>query len=221
MSLQNAIYGDLFRNLISALDDFAIFHYGNYDIRGLIRLCHRYGDDQKFKDLLVSRGCNVLSAIYGHVYFPCYGNDLKSVASCLGFKWHDPNSTGVKSIAQRLAWERSRCTESKDWLIRYNRDDCRALSLVTDAIYDLRQNDQINGDLMRRSVIHTDSMKDPKTRELVNKRPFFSELEIINRCYYFDYQRDRLYVRTDTALKKRVRRAAAKRRSRFAGTLCR
>lgn len=95
-----------FANLISSLDDFVIFHYGDYDIRGLIRLCHRYGGGQSLEDLLTSTGCNVLSAIYGHIYFPCYGNNLKSVASCLGFRWHDPDVSGIASIAQRLSWER-------------------------------------------------------------------------------------------------------------------
>jgi len=205
--------GNLWRSfvtLIKRFDDFVIFHYGKYDAHALIQLCQRYGGSQSLQDLLTSTAYNVLSAIYGHIYFPCYGNDLKSVASCLGFRWRDPNSTGVKSIAQRLAWERSRCSEPRDWLVRYNKDDCRALHLVTNVIHGLCRNNQIRRGGMCKSVVHADTLKNSKEYELIKNRSFFPELEIINRCSYFDYQRDRVYVRTDTNLKKRMRRAVAK-----------
>lgn len=201
-----------FTDLMNTLDNFVIFHYGSYDIRGLIRLCHRYNGDDSFEGLLKSTAYNVLSAIHGHVYFPCYSNGLKSVASCLGFKWNDAAASGINSIARRLSWERSGCKESKDWLTRYNKDDCEALRLVTDVIYMLAQSEPVDSNHMPKAVVHTDTMKDPHARELISKRSFFPELDILNRRSYFNYQRNRVYVRTNRHLKKRIRQAEAGRR---------
>jgi predicted RecB family nuclease len=201
-----------FTDLINTLDNFIIFHYGSYDIRGLIRLCHRYNGNESLERLLKSTAYNVLSAIHGHVYFPCYTNSLKSVASCLGFKWNDATASGIDSIVRRLSWERSGCKESKNWLTRYNKDDCEALRLVTDVLYMLTQSEQVNNDRIPKTIVHTDTMKDPHTPELINNRSFFPELDILNRRSYFDYQRSRVYIRTNRNLKKRIRQAEAKKR---------
>jgi len=203
-----------FANLTNGLEDFVIFHYGNYDLRSLIQLCRRYDSGQAFEELLLATAYNVLSAIYGHIYFPCYANDLKSVASCLGFRWHDPDSSGIKSIIERLSWERSACKKSRDCLIRYNKDDCEALRCVTNAIYALSQNRQTDDFRLSKTVVHTDTMKEPHAHELIDHRAFFPELEIINRRSYFDYQRNRVYVRTNHDYKRRVRQVLARKQSR-------
>ncbi|MFC1636106.1 TM0106 family RecB-like putative nuclease [Planctomycetota bacterium] len=203
-----------FTSLINSMDDFVIFHYGNYDIRGLIQMCRRYDGGQAFEELLLATAYNVLSAIYGHIYFPCYANDLKSVASCLGFRWHDPDSSGIKSIIERLSWERSACKKSRDWLIRYNKDDCEALRCVTNAIHALSQNRQTDDFHLSKTVVHTDAMKEPHAHELIDHHAFFPELEIINRRSYFDYQRNRVYVRTNHDYKRRVRQVLARKQSR-------
>jgi predicted RecB family nuclease len=38
---------------------------------------------------------NLLSVIFGQIYFPTYSNGLKDIAGWLGFKWSDQDVSGV------------------------------------------------------------------------------------------------------------------------------
>ena len=94
-----------FLRAIETLHDCTIFHYGSYDSQAIGHLSDRYGGDESLLERLSSSCVNVLSLIYGHVYFPTYSNDLKSIASCLGFKWSDVDSSGLESLVWRHHWE--------------------------------------------------------------------------------------------------------------------
>lgn len=76
-----------FLGYIESLDRFVVLHYGRYDSVALSELQRRYGGNEELLECLASSCRNVLSIIYGHVYFPTYSNDLKNIASCLGFSW--------------------------------------------------------------------------------------------------------------------------------------
>ena len=81
-----------FLRIIRRQREFAVLHYGAYDARAIQLLAQRHGGDQSLIQNLLGSCTNVLSLIYGNVYFPTYSNDLKSVASCLGlsrlsWKW--------------------------------------------------------------------------------------------------------------------------------------
>ena len=41
---------------------------------------------------------NLLSVIFGQIYFPTYSNGLKEIAGWLGFRWSDRDSSGLQSI---------------------------------------------------------------------------------------------------------------------------
>jgi predicted RecB family nuclease len=47
---------------------------------------------------------NLLSVIFGQIYFPTYSNGLKEIAGWLGFKWSDPGRFGcpLYQMAGRL-----------------------------------------------------------------------------------------------------------------------
>ena len=203
--------GDLwhsFTKLFENLDDFVIFHYGSYDIRALTRLCRRYGGGQLLEHQLIAASHNVLSTIYGSVYFPCYANDLKSIASSLGFSWSHPDASGLESIVWRRHWETSKSMELKNRLIQYNHEDCLALKVVTDALFTISQRSMNNNIPLSKPIVHTDELKSAKPYELLRTSSFFPELELINRCAYFDYQKDRIYVRTSVNARKSARRKA-------------
>jgi predicted RecB family nuclease len=57
-----------------------------------------YGGETDLLEKLQSHAFNILSAIYGYIYFPVYSNDLKSIASFLGFKWSNDNASGLRSL---------------------------------------------------------------------------------------------------------------------------
>src|SRR5207244_237310 len=81
-----------------------------------------------------SRSCNVLAAIYSHIYFPTRSNGLKDIGAFLGASWTAANASGIQSLAWRLAWEANVDETSKQQLLRYNLEDCLALRRVTEFV---------------------------------------------------------------------------------------
>src|SRR5262249_11233151 len=89
---------------VGPIEDFALFHYGIYDPPFLDRMEARHGGDPGLVARLRSRSVNVLSLLYGRVYFPVHTNDLKSVAGCLGFRWSAADASGLQSVVWRHGW---------------------------------------------------------------------------------------------------------------------
>ena len=56
---------------------------------------------------------NVLSEIFGQVYFPTQSNGLKEIATWLGFSWTPNAPIGANSVAARHEWERSRLSNAR------------------------------------------------------------------------------------------------------------
>src|SRR5207253_10381595 len=113
-----------------------LIHYGAFESVFLKQMCKNYGgppnDTCAAKALKSS--VNLLSVIFGQIYFPTYSNGLKEIAGWLGFRWSDRDSSGVQSIVWRAEWERAQATPIKKKLIAYNSDDCAALEIVTHAV---------------------------------------------------------------------------------------
>jgi predicted RecB family nuclease len=198
---------------LSKVSDFTLFHYGSFEAKYLKRMHRLYGTNSiGFFDELVSSCVNVLSAIYGKVYFPTYSNDLKSVASYLGFKWSAQNASGIQSIVWRKQWEETRDDDSKAKLINYNREDCLALYTVTNALENITRRNSPN---TSGSVIHTDDIISEYPSIFKRNNFFLPEFEQINRCAYFDYQRARIYVRTNPATRRSLRRRERKKKTNY------
>ncbi|MBC7904270.1 MAG: TM0106 family RecB-like putative nuclease [Gemmatimonadaceae bacterium] len=68
----------------------------------------------------LSSAINLLSVIYGHVYFPVASNGLKEIAGYCGFQWSETLASGLQSIVWREMWEASKDVSEQDKLIRYN-----------------------------------------------------------------------------------------------------
>lgn len=134
-------------------------------MRALTRLSSRYGGGQLLKNQLVMASHNVLSSIYGSIYFPCYTNDLKSIASSLGFSWSHSDASGLESIVWRRRWETTKSPEIKDQLMQYNQDDCLALKIVTDALFTISQRSELSSTSFSKPIIHTDELKSPRPYE--------------------------------------------------------
>ena len=200
-----AIIWNSFLALAGTLAAFTIYSYGSYESRWLKMMQRRHGGDETLIKALQSRSCNVLSAIYGQIYFPTHANDLKSIASYLGFGWSSPDASGVQSIAWRQRWEIDRLQATKDELLLYNQEDCLALECVTHALERICENNEVPS-AVPSNVISTDDLKREHPCGFGRNPFFFPELERINRCAYFDYQRERVYVRTSGAVRKGINR---------------
>ena len=170
---------------MEALKDFVLFHYGSYESKFLRQMGTQYGGNNELLEKISSRSFNILSAIYGKTYFPTYSNDLKSVASFLGFKWSEHNASGLTSLLWRLQWERVRDDIFKQKLITYNHEDCRALRSVANCLATI----SVDGNAIKYPIMHTDQIRRGKPYDIFRSNEFcFPELEKINRCAYFDYQ---------------------------------
>jgi len=208
---EEAIAWQGFLDLIDALGTFTLFHYGSYESRFISSMGKKYGIPSSLREKLDASCINALAKLYAHVYAPVYSNGLKSVATLLGFKWSAEDASGVQSIAWRSEWERTRSQAIKDKLISYNQEDCKALRIVTDNLYSIACNTLASGSRIG-SVIQAEDLKREHPYGFGRHEFFFPELALINKCAYFDYQRERIYVRTSRAVKDSVRREKRRRR---------
>lgn len=190
---------------ISKYEAISVFSYGSYE-RIFIKRMRETATSKEQVDRLLGALENVLSLVYAHVYFPCYSNGLKDVGGYLGCSWSEPDASGIQSIVWRKRWE---ATKEKGWkqkLLTYNLEDCAALSKVT-AFLDVLQSrtvlsaTQDGSNTEFPAVTSADDLKPPSTRRTWCKAEFFfPEFAEINDCAYFDYQRDKVYFRTNPTL---------------------
>jgi len=192
-----------FLEIIEPIPDFLMFHYGSYETKFIKRMGSQYGGNSELLEKIRLRSFNVLSAIYGRIYFPTYSNDLKSIASFLGFKWCEPNASGLTSILWRKRWERSHDEVWKKNLIAYNNDDCVALRVVDAGLRSIAAND--NAANITYPAKFTDELKAEKPLGIFKHNQFYyPELEQINKRAYFDYQRSKVFLRTSSEVKKAI-----------------
>ncbi len=210
---------DAFLNLLEAHEDFSLFHYGSYE-KTLLKRMRKIVSRKHLVDQALDKAVNVLSAIHASVYFPTFSNGLKDVGRYLGCTWTDEQASGLQSIVWRVRWEQAREQCWKEKLLTYNAEDCAGLRKVTEFI-------QAVGETARRrdeggqaipsgpAVAWAGELAAPSSRRGWGRPRFtLEDFDHINRCAYFDYQRDRILIRTN----KPIRRACQhlrKRRKRF------
>jgi predicted RecB family nuclease len=201
-SQEKAIW-DACSRIMNSFDDYTLYHYGQYEVRFLARM-RRLADEEGVAtiDRIRARSCNVLAAIYSHIYFPTRYNGLKDIGTFLGATWTAADVSGMHSLAWRLAWEVSRDETFKQQLLRYNLEDCLALRRVTEFVLSVCAGaDRGDGPVV------TSAEELQKTGFRLGKNEFFCpELKAINRCAYSDYQRDKVYLRTSPAMRRSLRR---------------
>jgi hypothetical protein len=160
-------------------------------------MCARYGSppEGSIAAEAIASSLNLLSLIFARVYFPSYSNGLKENARFLGFEWSDTTADGLQAIVWRHLWEDSSDSELREKLITYNNEDCAALAIVTRVLGRLSNNPNANETQpFQTGVVQADAI-----RPTGKWRPFKSpipDLEEINRAARWDYQRDRVFVRS-------------------------
>jgi transposase len=92
---------------------------------------------------------------------------------------------------------------AKEELIAYNADDCEALELVAKAIQQVIPEEGVPAEALRHPrATHVDSLKPAWPYSLGRVDFVFPELDKINKCAYWDYQRDRIYIRSNPGLRR-------------------
>ena len=169
---------------------------------------------------LLSRSFNILSLLHGHIYFPTHSNSLKTVGSYLGCTWTDQDASGLKSIALRSRWEKARGKSLKQELVRYNMEDCLALKRVAELVLLISEkaageNNLPNTDLGGCMIAGAEEINYSISRKEYCKQKFaLPDLAIINNCAYFDYQRERVFLRTNDTIRKAQNRKKRSEKSR-------
>lgn len=174
-----------------------IIHYGSYETQFLKKMRQRYGMSQEqsgFIESLVNGSVNLLSVMYARIYFPTYTNGLKEVASYIGYEWPGPIKSGLQALATRLQWETSGDPELKTRLTDYNFHDCKALELVSNYIVTLCR--KANESLTDPNLVNTDNLRRDGFFKFGKVDFLLPEFEQINRASYWNYQRERIFLRS-------------------------
>jgi predicted RecB family nuclease len=200
----------IFEQLDRTLADLAdprLFHYGPYEARVLKRTA-LVRTQTNLSHIAETPLTNVLSEIYSKIYFPTYSNSLKDIAAYLGYAWRTPGATGLDAIVWRSRWEASRNDTLKQKLIEYNLDDCHALKRLASFLLGVENAAAAchNPDT-KSDVICVEALDSEALRNKWGKTEFaIPEFEAISKCAYFDYQRSKVFIRTNPASRQIRRR---------------
>ena len=203
--------GLIWNNFLDALFELTnpeLIHYGNYEKTFLKRMCERHGCPPEGSQTAkaIDHSINLLSLIHAQIYFPTYSNGLKEIAGYLGFRWSGFLASGLESIVWRNRWEAFRDPTVKQTLLNYNRQDCEALELLTNKLVNLHCAAPADGTSSQREVVLTSDMKRKSPYGFKNNEFIFPEMDAINKAAYWDYQRERVYVKSYTNSARKVKR---------------
>jgi predicted RecB family nuclease len=192
-----------------------IIYYGNFEAKFFKRMKLRYPHTipkiENF-DRMISNSINLLKIIYGQIYFPSYSNSLKDICNYFGYRWTEPDASGISSLMWRSKWEVTNDEIFKQKLIKYNSEDCEALEILTNNINLIIQHKEKPKEISEKSnFIHTDCMRRESPYHW-GEPLLIPEFRYINKCSYWDYQRDRIYIRSNPFLKKVAKKKSKKRR---------
>jgi predicted RecB family nuclease len=185
--------------------EYVLFHFGSYETRALKQIKHRLPEHrQQLVEQVLSRAVNVLTLIYAHVYFPAYSNSLKDIGRVLGHRWSEADASGAQSVLWRMRWERNRDESLKAKLLRYNTEDCLALKTLVDflaRIVDENSGQGTGGESGPPTASVQDLPMAADRRQQFKQVPVLPGFEFLIKCAYFDYQRQRVFIRTNGKLK--------------------
>jgi predicted RecB family nuclease len=195
-------------NTLKEIGNAQIVSYGAYEVRFLKQMKDRYviiPDDVAFVDRLIETLVNLVGCIYGVIYFPTYSNSLKEVGRYLGFEWTWPLASGAAAPLLRRSWELDASEDLKRALIGYNLEDCRAATTVADALMRICDTGT--------AAINVASLEVGFQRTFGKFDSALPEFKKINNAAYWDYQRSKVYARTDKAVQRSVKTSQARSRN--------
>jgi predicted RecB family nuclease len=208
---------DAFLDLLDGREDFVLFHYGSYETR-LLRRMRKVVKRTQLVDHLLTKAVNVLSAIHASVYFPTFSNGLKDVGRYLGCTWTHENASGLQSLVWRARWEQGREQGWKEKLLTYNAEDCAALRKVADFVRGLGEAARSRGEGATTPpsspvVAWVDELAPSRRRTWCRPTFVLQDFDEVHRCAYFDYQRERIFLRTSEPIRKACQQRCRQRRT--------
>jgi predicted RecB family nuclease len=185
-----------------------LVHYGSYETKFFREMRARYLDvaESDWLDSLIGSAVNLVSILYGRVYFPTYSNGLKEIAPYLGFGWSEPAASGLAASYWRRQWEVSQEPQLKEKLLIYNSEDCAAAQTVAGALAALSQSlpvgaaDSVDATTLKRNF--------PKRFGKIDFA--LPEFQQIHAAAQWDYQREKVHVRSGKLRHQRQEASSAK-----------
>ena len=201
-SAEKKIWADFLEKL-TQIEKPRLIHYGSYETQFLRRMRARYPNtgSPAFLDELARSALNLLSIIYAYVYFPTYSNSLKEIGQYLGCHWSESGASGLRALVWRSNWESSRDPDLKQKILTYNAEDCEATQRVAEALF--RACETLVSENPTTCVVNADSLKRDYPQRFGKTEFLLPEFQRINEAAYWDYQRNKVYVRSDTTLLRR------------------
>jgi len=183
-----------------------LIHFGSYETTFLRRMKARHSEsvaDADFIAKLISGAINLLSIIYGQIYFPCYSNGLKEIATFLGHRWSPNLTSGLNTIIWRSEWKNTFDASLKHELCKYNYEDCQALHIVADMIVRLCKPPSETPQSGHAEIVRTDTLKRPHPYRWERDEFVLEDFRFINQAAYWDYQRHKVYVRMSKLIRRK------------------
>jgi predicted RecB family nuclease len=149
-----------FLDILASVENPVLIHYGSFETTFLRDMTKRYGKppEGSVTANAIKSAVNLLSVIFGQIYFPCYSNGLKDISRFLGFEWSDQNVSGIQAILWREDWHNSREGIFKQKLITYNSEDCEAICRVMDCLINLSSRNSGVPGTSANDFVHIDSL---------------------------------------------------------------
>ncbi len=191
-----------FLAILETVENPVLIHYGSYETIFIRRMRERYGqpdEDSAAASRLVA-ALNLVSVIFARVYFVSFTNGLKEIAGSLGFAWSDSTLSGAMSVVQHFDWTASRKPAVKQALIIYNAEDCSALEVVVNKLLELNQTSLPAEISLTGEFVDAEEMKRQHPYGFKRNTFAFPDLNAINKAAYWDYQRERIYVKSNKRL---------------------
>jgi predicted RecB family nuclease len=197
---------DAFLDLLDGREDFCLFHYGSYE-RKLLKRMRKVVNRKGLVDRALDKSVNVLSAIHASVYFPTYSNGLKEIGKYLGCIWTAEDASGLQSLVWRARWDQGREVGWKEKLVTYNAEDCAALRKVTEFVQGVgeaarNRSEGAPAPPSSSFVAWVDEIATSRRRTWCRPEFVLQDFDQVHRCAFFDYQREKIFLRTSEAIRK-------------------
>lgn len=126
-------------DFLASRDHALIYHYSKYERTTYRKLQRRYPDICTSEDVerlfASARAVDLYTdVVLQAAEWPTRDHSIKTLAKYLGFTWRDAHPSGAASIEWFDRWCRERTTETRQRLLDYNEDDCRATRVVLDGV---------------------------------------------------------------------------------------
>ncbi len=192
-----------FLAILEAVEKPVLIHYGSYETAFLQAMRERHNNPSANSGAFpaMSSSTNIVSLGFAQIYFPTPGNGLKEIGRFLEPDQNPGMQSGLDSIVRRSAWERDSRVDAKQELLAYNEHDCLLLARLCALIHGMcmnRSHPPVGRSHPLVDFVRTDELPKVRERWEMFKPMVFAlaDFQLINRCAYFDYQREKVFVRT-------------------------